>query len=638
MRSCFLLAVIIQVLLLNIGLSQIPSVQLEVKKSSGFLGLGGARYVELSLSNETRQQPLNSVNVNAGQLYYFTCVPVGSWELDQDFIKESLSKLTVEQNGLRESIAYTGEISTAGDTTSILIGFSNSLRIQEPFLFSIPVDDVQYQVQCTVPMEYWPGYDAIENLTLKAEKALASNQYRQAISVFHEIIANDAFEVFPQQEDSRLRILTAFQTYLDANIAALQKLKDSTQLDPKDRIAKVAQYRPLFMYVIDSLPGLRFELGSLDSTASSLLDQARKAVLRVGFVTDSLQNALDEKTVQWILDGSVTGRNGQQYQCVVGALAYAFSSLDFADTSATTLSVTIPPELQERLQKNAIVESYKTFVRICAERFQMRLALFPVDFLPNLRKDTSGFPLPFYSMLKAVGDYFAGNLLASRGEITNVFRTCYVPALLGRFDNLRVIINWRLNHVPANVFRLIEEGEALRKQNDLSEAMDKYRQAVIIAPDFAYASFGLGKLNAESGDTALGISLFQKAYQLDSLYLSAYLATYDFYRQHENYPSMVNVMSVALAHGNDYWVVNFDLGEACMKNSEPDRALTPFRHALDLNPHSYETCIQLGLAYQAKRNFLKARDYFNQAIEIDALRKEAVDALNNLNELEHPVH
>ena len=635
MKRCLRFALLTQFLIVFVGLSQIPSVKLKVKESSGFLGLGGARFVELRLSSETRQQLLNSVNVNAGEFYYFECLPVGDWRLDADFVKDILSKLTVEQNSLRESVGYSGDLNTEGDTTSILISFSKSLKIQEPFLFRIQLGDIQNQVQFTVPKEYWPGYETIEDFSQRAGKALAANRIPEAISFYRAIITNNAFQMFPQQAESKLKLIKTFQAYLDANTSALQALKDSTQLDPRIRIAKIAQFRPVFMEVIDSLSPLRFDLAPFDSSVMHLLDQARNAVLRIGSVTDSLQNAVDEKTVQWILGGSATGRNGMQYQSMIEALAYAYSSLDFADTNAMSLPVSIPPNIQARLEKNNLVESYKTFVRVCSDRYQMRLTLFPVYFLPNLRRDTAAFPLPFYSMLKAVSDYYTGNLSACKDDILGIFRTCDVTELLNRFDNLRVIVNWRLNHVPPNVFRLMGEGDNLQAEHNVPEAADKYRQAIIIAPDFAYAAFALGKLYVQSGDTVLGTSLFQKAYQLDTLYLSSYLESYDLYRQRRNNRSMIEVVSIALARGNDYWVTNYRLGLAFTANAEPLRALGPFRRALDLNPHNYETCIQLGQAYQWTKDFLKAREYFNKAIEIDALRKEAVNALNTLNAQEH---
>jgi Flp pilus assembly protein TadD len=390
--------------------------------------------------------------------------------------------------------------------------------------------------------------------------------------------------------------------------------------------------------VVDSLPLLRFEVAPLDSGITHLLNQARDAVLQIGSVTDSLQNALDEMAVRWILDGSVTGRTGAQYGAMIEALAYAYSSLDFADTAATTVSVTIPSEIEANLQKNGTLESYKTFVRVCSDRYAMHLALFPVDFLPNLRKDTASFPLPFYLMLKTVSDYYAGNLALCKDQITGIFRTCSGSGFLSRFDRMRVNIDWRLNRVPANVLRLLDEGKELQASDDYASAGDKYRQAMIIAPDFAYAAYTSGEFYEENGDSALALGMFQKAYQLDTLYLSAYLHAYRLYRAQDNYRSMIAVMTLALTHGNDFWVTNYSLGKALMAADEPARAVDRFRRAQELNPQSYETCIELGKAYQATRDFAKAREYFNKAIEIDALRKEAVDALSDLNDQERKAH
>ncbi|HET9132138.1 MAG TPA: tetratricopeptide repeat protein, partial [Terriglobia bacterium] len=266
---------------------------------------------------------------------------------------------------------------------------------------------------------------------------------------------------------------------------------------------------------------------------------------------------------------------------------------------------------------------------------QMHLALFPVDFLPNLRKDTAAFPLPYYSMLKAVSDFVGGNLSACKAEAFNVLRACYDTNLLHRYDKLRVVVDWRTHHVSANVLRLLGDAEELFTQGRATEAADKLRQAVLIAPEFAYPYYRLGTLYEQSGDSALAIGSYQQATTFDTLFLSAYLECYNLERAGSNSQSAVDVMSTALRRGNDYWVTNFDLGEALLETGEPRRAIKPFRRALELSPQSYETCIQTGKAYQAAKDFTSAREFFNKAIEIDALRQEAVEALNRLNEVEH---
>ncbi|HEY6952856.1 MAG TPA: tetratricopeptide repeat protein [Bacteroidota bacterium] len=633
MKRCFPFAVLIHFFFIQTGLSQV-SVQLKVKESSGFLGMGGPKYVGLTLSNQTGQQPLNSANVNAGQYFYFECRPAGDWKIDQDFVQENLTSLTIEQGSQRITPAYTGVVTTRADTTSVLLGFPKTLRLEEPFRFVLESGKSKTQVECKVPSEYWRGYGLIAALTSNAERAVAAGRFRDAIAFYNSILTDNSLQAFPQYKQSKAGFLNTVRSYLDANVAGYQGLRDTAQIDPKTKIAEIAGYKPAFVYVVDSLPLLRFELSPNDSGSAALLERAKKAILQIGAMTDSLQNSLDEKTVEWLLEGSVTGKTGLHYQYMIETLAYAYSSLDFADTSSTSLNVTIPAWLQARLEQNNLLEAYQTFIRVCNDRFQMRLTIFPVEFLPNLRKDTASFALPFYAMLQAVNDYYAGNLTGCKEAIARVVRSCYIRDLLDRFDNLRVIVNWRINRVPQSVFRLIDEGRALEGKSDYSGAAEKYRQAVIVAPDFAYAAFVLGKCYAQSGDSLRAFDLLKKAYHLDTLYRCAIRATYDLYRQRRDYGSMVDLMTYALAHGNNSWESNFLLGEALAAAGDPVRAVERFSKALELNPRSYETCILMGNAYQAAKDYLKARESFNRAIEIDALRRDAVDALSKLNEQE----
>jgi Tfp pilus assembly protein PilF len=57
-----------------------------------------------------------------------------------------------------------------------------------------------------------------------------------------------------------------------------------------------------------------------------------------------------------------------------------------------------------------------------------------------------------------------------------------------------------------------------------------------------------------------------------------------------------------------------------MGDSDPTKAVQYFEHALSLNTKSYGTTVQLGIAHQTTKNYVKAREYFNKAIEIDPER------------------
>jgi tetratricopeptide (TPR) repeat protein len=265
---------------------------------------------------------------------------------------------------------------------------------------------------------------------------------------------------------------------------------------------------------------------------------------------------------------------------------------------------------------------------------QTNLPMFPVEFLPNLRKDTASFPQPYYSLLKAVNDYYYGNLKGTMDEMSRVFLTCTDPELNARMDHMRVMIGIRRGQAPAEVVRLLEDGERLEAANDTQGALERYRQATLLAPNFAYAFFTFGSFYARTGDPIRAINFFQTAYQVDSVYLSAYREAYNMYLRQGNYKPMIDVLLYALQHGNDNWEVNSNLGTAFLGDNDPARAIMHFERALALNTKSYRTNIQLGLAHQAVKDYQKAREYFNNAIGLDPTRQEAVDYLTRLNEMQ----
>ncbi len=406
------------------------------------------------------------------------------------------------------------------------------------------------------------------------------------------------------------------------------------ETDLKEKISGVDRLKPVFQFVIDSLPRPAFNITSLDATVSPILTKARDLVFAATTAKDSLQRALDDKNIRWILEGSSTGKNGYLFVYMVEAIGWALSSIDFADTGLVSLRYRLPADQQARLTKFNLTESFETFMRICNERFQTKLPMLPIEFLPTVRKDTAAFSLPFYSILKAVNHCFYGNYNPARDEIFKVFRTCYESEISARFDFMRVLIEIRLGRAPAEVLRLVADAEEAAGKKDDQGAKDRFEQARIIAPNFGYPLYSLGRYFVRVNDPIRAINSFTRAFQVDTLYLSAYRECYNLYRRQGIFKSCVDVLTLAIQAGNDYWETNYNIGIAYLGDSDYARSIQAFEHALAISPRNYETNIQLGLAYQNIKNYPRARDYFNRALEIDTQRDEAVTYLQKLNELQ----
>ena len=610
--------------------AQTPSCQLKIREK-GFLR--GERIIQIELSNQNRQKPLTSENVNDGQYYYFLIAPAADWELNADFVKEQLIKVNIYQNEKKEPIAWTGEI-ISGATNSILIGFPKTVKLNQLFLFQCPIDDAMSQVEFKVPQEFWPGYTAVNDLAKQAEAATTLRQFKSAINSYEVILANANFKIFTQFDDYKSKRTKCFNDFYNETSSAFQAAVANAQLDLKGRIALVDGFKPTFKYILDSLPRAEWNIGSLDTAVAPILDRCRISLAQATSFRDSLQHSLDDQNIRWIIEGSATSKIGYRYVNMIETLASAFSSLNFADTTAAELKMRIPEDYQARLTKYNDTESYETFIRICNERWQTRIPVFPIDFLPNLKKDTISFSQPYYSMLKAVNDYYYGSFTSAKQEIVEIFRKCYDQEIIGRFDMLRVTITNREQHISPEVMKMFDEADQFERAKDIQNAKDKYQQISLIAPNFAYGFFAQGKFDNRISDPIRANYAFQRAYQIDTLYLSAYRESCNLYLKQSNFKEIINVLTTALAKGNDYWEVNFDLGVAYGGDADPARAIQCYEHALTLNPRSYKTNIQLGREHQNVKNYQKAREYFNNAIGLDPTKQEAVDFLTKLNELQ----
>jgi tetratricopeptide (TPR) repeat protein len=364
---------------------------------------------------------------------------------------------------------------------------------------------------------------------------------------------------------------------------------------------------------------------------------ANDAIARAVAWRDSLRVVFDNQNTQWIVEGNLTGENAYRYQHIIPILAFAFSSLDFSDT-ATALRYTLTEDLQTALTKYNIGEPYESFVRVCSDRFQRRLPIFPGDFLANLRRDTSAFALPYYSMLKSIDNFYKKDFISSKNELRDVFRSCDNPDLLPRFHQLRILLDIKLALVPPVVISQLQEAKKSELSNDESGTLDHYKQAMSIAPTFAYPAYALAEYYLNAGFAIRAIPFFEKAYQIDRTFLPAYREEYRFYQKSGSYKPMIQILTQALQNGNDFWEINYNLGAGYMGDGDPVNAAKSFEHALALNPKSYQTTVQLGLAQQTLKNYPKAREYFNKAIELEPERPEAVDYLKNLDELQKAAH
>lgn len=610
-----------------------PEFKLKIAEKSGFLKMGGPKFIRLTLSTKNSEKALNSENVNNGGYYYFLLQNEGIWKIDADFLKEDLLLLSLAQEGKTLHPEYVGSIIANGDSTIVLIGFQKTFTLNKPFAFEYPIDDAVAKVDVAIPQEFWPGYAKITKYVAAGTKAIGDHNYKEAVVNFDAIIADQTLAIFPQFAAARQNRLDAFEKYFGENSDALAKtmLGDA---DLKQKIAATVDAMTKFQYVADSLADQTLGIPSTDASITPLANRTQNAILRSHTVLDSLHQALDDSNVRWIIAGSSGGKVDYKYKYIIEALANAFASLNFADSSAKELTWMIPDELSARLKKYNLTDSYETFVRITADRWKKKFPLVPMEFLINLSRDSAQFPLPYYSVLKAVNDFYSLNYADARKEIYQVMKTSYDHDLTNRMDVLRILIDTRARKIPLEVLGHMSDGQAAEEKGNTDGAAEHYRDAMLIADDYAPAAFALGKLYDRVGDSYRANNFFQKAVMTDTLYYGAYRFLYINYFKNSNFKPMIDLLLGALTRGNDFYDIHYYLGVAYNGAALFEDAIKQYERALELNPKSVEANIQAGIAYQNMKSYSKARDYYTRAIQIDPENQTATENLKRLDELQ----
>jgi tetratricopeptide (TPR) repeat protein len=611
--------------------SSSTTVMIKIAQKSGFLGMGGPKFATISLSTANRETMLNSINVNSGKYYYFLIENNGKWKLDKDFISDELPKLKIVQESNTITSQYHDEGVVVGDNTSLLVGFPKTFDLHRLFSFIFTMGDSVSRVDVQIPMEYWNGYATISRLVNAADKSFSDKDYRKAIPLYAAVINDVSLKNFPMYKHAVQNRFMSFKNYFTDNWNKFNSILSDASVDIKQKISETEQSVLTFQFCVDSLSAA---VALPDSSTEPLYDQITTSLQRSTFVLDSLRTALDIKNTQWIIMGSSGGKIDYRYKYMIETLAYAFISIPFADSTATNLTFTISEEFSLRLKKYNLLESYQTFIRIANDRWKKRQEIYPPDFLPNLKKDSSQFPLPFYSVLKSVSDYFGNRFAESRSEIFKVFAQSYEPEINEKVDNLRILIETREKKISNEVLQHMKSARESELKGNPDDAIEHCKDAMLIAEDYAPAAFALGLLYEKIGDPYKANNFFQKAIISDQFYYLAYRHLYMNYIKNANFKPMIDLLTVALDRGNDFYTIHYYLGYAYNGSGLFEEAIKQFERALVLNNKSVNANIQAGIAYQNMKSYTKAREYYQKAIQIDPENQTATENLKRLDELQ----
>ncbi len=614
--------------------AQTTDILLKVGKSGGLFGGGKPRYVRIALSTKSMDVDLNSVNVNEGNYYFFICRSTKAWRMDTKFAQNELPRLTLRQSERNFKIEYKSNLTREGDSTAILIGFSKELNLDAPLQFRFRHKEGIDSADLMIPEQLWPGYDQYSESYQRGNRALESGQHKQAIRAYDAMLLGPGSAVFSFHGDAVRNRTRSFAEILDQGLDEFSKLTSDEETQLRDKIHETERLLRNVTFVFDSLMNPSADL-SVDAGAINILfELARDARERMENLLGVYRNQLDEENIRWIIEGAVTGVAPFKYVYMIETLAHAFTSLDFENATAAPLVPSLSAELEDRLVKFNLTESYETFIRRCNLLWKTKRRLFPEGFLESVKRDSAQYVQPYYFILKSISDFYHGNLTECRESIHQALISCFDLQLSGRLDEVRQLTLLHESSVTPQARKLLEEGKMLEEQGNPDGALEKYKTALLIAPDFAHAALALGKFYDKAGDPYRANNYFGIVLTEDPQNLLAIRHSYRNYIRRGNFNPMIKLLVNALANGNEYWEIFYHLGYAYNATSQFGDAIDQYRMALELNPNSYDANLQVGLAFQNLKNFPKAREYYTKALQLNPEDQTAIEFMKKLDEIE----
>ena len=178
-----------------------------------------------------------------------------------------------------------------------------------------------------------------------------------------------------------------------------------------------------------------------------------------------------------------------------------------------------------------------------------------------------------------------------------------------------------------DALRLIDEGNAIRRQGRIAEAMQRYEAAIRLAPNLARAHLNRGNVLLEMGDPDGALEAYATALVKNPDFAAAHYNTGIAHLRSGRRAAAVAAYRTAIALDPEYADAEVALGAALEELGQLDDAVACYRRALAINPDYAEVHCNLGNALKTLGRFDDALASYRRAL---AIRPDYAEAHNNL--------
>jgi len=169
---------------------------------------------------------------------------------------------------------------------------------------------------------------------------------------------------------------------------------------------------------------------------------------------------------------------------------------------------------------------------------------------------------------------------------------------------------------PGNTRAYVAVGNALAKQNEVSQALEVTRKSTEIDPEYADGHFAIGVLLARLGQTQEAITSYQTALQLSPWHSRAWYNlgnAFDRLGQHED---AAHAYAKCTEFNPTFADAFVNWGNLLLEQGKKEEGIAKLRRAVLVNPDHAKAHYNLGYALADEEQFAEAQVQFEEAIRI----------------------
>ena len=164
-------------------------------------------------------------------------------------------------------------------------------------------------------------------------------------------------------------------------------------------------------------------------------------------------------------------------------------------------------------------------------------------------------------------------------------------------------------------------GVAYKESNDFSAAIESYKKAFSIHPGLVEAYNNLGLAFNKQGEYQKSIETYKKALELKPDYAEAHNNLGVIYNELYKHEEAVISYNKAIYFNSEYVSAYYNLGNAFSALDNNEDAVINFKKAIQLNPNHFDAHSNLGVPLLALGRYDEALEIYNMAIELDPKNK-----------------